>query len=293
MPENQPTGILFVINPISGGKTKVEWETAIREYFSPLPFAIDFFVLDGKHDKDSIAYWIDKMRPAVVVAVGGDGTVSLVAKQLLGREIALGILPAGSANGMAKELGIPETADAAMSIIARGNTKNADVININNEHICLHLSDIGLNAKLIKHFEEGKLRGKFGYATKVWKTLWTKKNMRVNIITGDKQSSHMALMVVLANASKYGTGAVINPIGDIYDGQFEVVIMRRLALSELFKMWFRPQPFNPKKIKVFPATSVTIQTTSRVHFQVDGEYLGKINHVEANILAGQLKLIVP
>lgn len=293
MPANEPTGILFAINPISGGKTKVEWETAIREYFKPLPFNIDFFVLDGKHDKESISYWIEKLQPRAVVAVGGDGTVSLVAKQLLGKDIALGILPAGSANGMAKELGIPENPDIAMNIIAKGNTKNADVIRINDDHICLHLSDIGLNAKLIKHFEEGKLRGKFGYATKVLKTLWTKKNMRVNIITEEKQSSHMALMVVLANASKYGTGAVINPIGNLYDGRFEVVIMRRLAISELFKMWFKPRLFNPKKIKVFPATSVTIQTTGRVHFQVDGEYLGKINHVEANILAGQLKLIVP
>jgi YegS/Rv2252/BmrU family lipid kinase len=293
MPATDAPGILFVINPISGGKTKTEWETAVKDYFKPLPFNIDFFVLDGKHDKESIAFWIEKMQPGVVVAVGGDGTVSLVARQLLGKGIALGILPAGSANGMARELGIPLNAEAAMDIIAKRNTKNADVIQINDGHICLHLSDIGLNAKLIKHFEEGKLRGKLGYATKVLKTLWTKTNMRVNIKTQDKQSTHTALMVVLANATKYGTGAVINPIGDLYDGQFEVVIIRRLAISELFKMWFRPQPFNPKKIKIFPATSVTIQTTKRVHFQVDGEYLGKTTYVEANILPGQLKLIVP
>ncbi len=58
----------------------------------------------------------------------------------------------------------------------------------------------------------------------------------------------MALMVVLANATKYGTGAVINPEGNLYDGKFEVVIMRRLAFSELIKMWFNPQPFNPKRL---------------------------------------------
>jgi diacylglycerol kinase family enzyme len=102
-----------------------------------------------------------------------------------------------------------------------------------------------------------------------------------------------ALMVVLANATKYGTGAVINPEGDLYDGQFEVVIMKRLAITELLKMWFRPQPFNPTKIKVYPATSVSIETTRKVHFQVDGEYLGKVRRVDANIIAGQLKLIVP
>jgi diacylglycerol kinase (ATP) len=293
MPSPGLPKMLFVINPISGGKTKTEWETSIKDFFKPLPFDIHLFVLDGENDRESIAYWIDALNPAVVVAVGGDGTVSLVAKQVLGKEIALGILPAGSANGMARELGIPEDPAAAMQIIADGNTKNTDVIKINEEHICLHLSDIGLNARLIKHFEEGKLRGKWGYATKVLKTLWTKSTMKVNVITEEREVQHVALMVVLANATKYGTGAVINPVGNLYDGIFEVVIMRRLAISELFKMWFRPQPFNPRKIKIFPATSVFIQTKKRVHFQIDGEYLGKVNKVEANILKGQLKLIVP
>lgn len=285
--------ILFVINPISGGKTKTEWETAIIEYFRPLPFTVEIYLLDGKNDDESIKFYIEKLKPSTVVAVGGDGTVTLVAKHLLGTGIALGILPAGSANGMAKELDIAEDAPTAMQIIAAGNTRDADVIKINDEHISLHLSDIGLNAQLIKHFEEGKLRGKFGYATKVLKTLWTKSTMKVHIKTATGETSHMALMVVLANASKYGTGAVINPGSSLYDGQFEVVIMRRLAVSELFKMWFRPQPFDPKKIKVFPATSVHIETTKKMHFQVDGEYLGKTKRIEAHILAGQLKLIVP
>jgi diacylglycerol kinase family enzyme len=102
-----------------------------------------------------------------------------------------------------------------------------------------------------------------------------------------------ALMVVLANATKYGTGAVINPEGNLYDGKFEVVIMKKLAITELFKMWFRPSPFDPKKIRLFPATSVSIATKRKVDFQVDGEYLGKVNKVDAHILAGQLKLIVP
>jgi len=285
--------ILFVINPVSGGKIKTEWENAIMEYFRPRPFTVEIYQLTGENDSESITSYIEKLKPERVVAVGGDGTVAMVAKLILGTGIGLGILPAGSANGMAKELGIAEDPATAMQVVAEGKTNDADVIKINDEHISLHLSDIGLNAQLIKHFEEGKLRGKFGYATKVLKTLWTKSNMKVHIKTANGESSHLALMVVLANASKYGTGAVINPGSSLYDGQFEVVIMRRLAVSELFKMWFRPQPFDPKKIKVFPATSVHIQTTRRVHFQVDGEYLGKTTEVEAHILAGQLKLIVP
>lgn len=284
--------ILFVINPISGGKAKIEWENFVRDYYKNIPGNIEFYILTGENDEDSLKHWIDRLKPEAVVAVGGDGTVSLVAKQVLGKDIALGILPAGSANGMARELKIPENINDALDIIANGQTKQADVIDVNG-HICLHLSDIGLNAQLIKHFEEGKLRGKLGYATKVIKTLWTKSWMTLRINVHGKEVTMKALMVVLANATMYGTGAVINPEGDLYDGKFEVVIMKRLALSELFKMWVKPQPFNPEKIKLYPATSVSIQTTRKVHFQVDGEYLGKVHTVDANIVAGKLKLIVP
>lgn len=284
--------ILFVINPISGGIVKNDWEASIRTFFHPSDAEPEFFVLDGGNNQDAVIQQIEKIKPSKVVAVGGDGTVSMIARLLLGKGIALGILPAGSANGMAKELGIPETVEEALKIITHGNFRDADAICINDQ-ICLHLSDIGLNAQLIKHFEEGKFRGKFGYATKVIKTLLTKSLMDVKIKIKDKEVSIKALMVVLANATKYGTGAVINPEGNLYDGIFEVVIMKKLAVSELFKMWFRPQPFDPAKIRLYPATSVTINTKTKVHFQVDGEYLGKVTKVEAHILAGQLKLIVP
>jgi YegS/Rv2252/BmrU family lipid kinase len=284
--------ILFIINPVSGGKTKTDWETAIREYYSERETNIQFFVLTGSNDAESIKHWIEKIKPAKVVAVGGDGTVTMLANELLGTDIPLGILPAGSANGMARELSIPLTITEALDVVEGGQVKNIDVIDVNG-HICLHLSDIGLNAQLIKHFEEGNIRGKLGYATKVLKTLWTKSPMQLTVNIHGKEVTMRALMVVLANATMYGTGAVINPEGDLYDGQFEVVIMRRLALSELLKMFLKPQPFNPSKIKIFPATSVSIVTTRKVHFQVDGEYLGKVHAVNANIIAGQLKIIIP
>jgi diacylglycerol kinase (ATP) len=293
MPAEGTSKTLFVINPVSGGKTKTDWESAIRNHFGSISDSFDFFILTGKHDEISVAHWIENVAPTKVVAVGGDGTVSLVAKQLLGKNLPLGILPAGSANGMARELGLPLGVDDSLNVISRGQIRDVDVIRINEKYYCLHLSDIGLNALLIKHFEEGKIRGKLGYATKVLKTLWTKSQMELDIKTKDHEVRVQALMVVLANATKYGTGAVINPEGNMYDGRFEVVVMKRLALSELLKMWFKPQPFNPEKIKSYPATSVTITSKRRVHFQVDGEYLGKVNKVTATILPGQLKLIVP
>lgn len=283
---------LFIINPISGGKQKTDYEEEIKKHFANLPHTIDFFLLNGKNDAQLLQQKLAQLKPHKVVAVGGDGTVSLAAKNIIGTDMMLGIIPAGSANGMATELNIPLNIAAALQVVVENNVKKADAISI-NKHVCLHLSDIGLNARLVKYFEESNTRGKIGYARVVIKTLWRQQTIQVIIQTKDTEIRRDAFMVVLANASKYGTGAVINPQGDLYDGLFEVVIMRKVSISEIFKMWFRPQPFNPKKIEIIQAKAVHIQTSHGVHFQVDGEYLGKIQHIDAKILKGKLNILLP
>ncbi len=283
--------ILFVINPNSGRNSRENKEDLIRNHVESSGISADFLLLTGDNDETAIRDQITASNPGRVIAVGGDGTVTLVAKQLLGKNIALGIIPAGSANGMAKELGIPEITESALEIAVNGQIRDSDVIRINNEHVCLHLSDIGLNAQLVKHFEEGKVRGKLGYAMVVIKTLWRRTRMEVTIKSGKEEQKHDAVMVVIANATKYGTGAIINPEGSLYDGLFEVVIVKKL--DALFKMLLIQRPFNPEKIEVFHATSLLITTRKKVHFQVDGEYIGRLKRIEGEIMPGQLKLIVP
>lgn len=285
--------ILFVINPGSGTKSKIAWEPAIRNYFLNLNHTFDFFLLTGKDDATSLQYWIEKLQPERVIAVGGDGTVSLVAEQLLNKNIAMGILPAGSANGMAKELNIPVQVDGALDIILNGDIKRCDAIRINNKEICLHLSDLGFNARLIKYFEQGNLRGKLGYFLQVFKALWRKTKMDVTIQTNTEDIRRRAFMVVIANASKYGTGALINPEGDVGDGLFEIIVVRRITFFSVLKMFLQFKRFNPKKVELFRAESAVFTTTKKVHFQVDGEYLGRVDHVKAEILKAQLLLILP
>lgn len=288
-----PCTLLFVINPVSGGKQKNYYEDAIKLYFEKLSHKVDFFFLNGKNDAEELGKCIEKIKPDKVVAVGGDGTVSMVAKMILGTDMLLGILPAGSANGMARELNISDDIDDALEILEKGIVRKTDVVCINNE-ICLHLSDIGLNAKLIKYFEEGKRRGILGYAKVALRVLLKKQNIRVIIQARDKEIKRDAFMVALANASKFGTGAVINPKGDLYDGLFEVVIIRQIGIVSLLKIWFlKPKNFDPKKIEVIQAKSVHIETYRKVDFQIDGEYKGKVRVVNAEILPGALNIVLP
>ncbi|AQG80429.1 diacylglycerol/lipid kinase family protein [Spirosoma montaniterrae] len=283
---------LFAINPVSGGRDKSDWEEAIRAYFADLPHTAHLFHLNGQTDDELIRQQIAQHQPDRVVAVGGDGTLKSVATQLLGTGMPLGLLPAGSANGMARELGIPPDAAGSLDVLVNGTPKAIDVISVNDD-ICLHLSDIGLNARVVMHYQQNNWRGMFGYVRAVLKALRKRRLLQVEINLGDVCVQRAALMVVLANARMYGTGAVINPDGDLSDGQFEVVVFRRLSVWEIIKLFWRYKPFNAKHIEIFPATSITVSTRRKAYFQVDGEYRGRVGEVNARVLPGALQVLMP
>ncbi len=285
--------ILFAINPVSGGTDKTELENAIQTYFADSPHEARMFHLDGKQDTALIRQQIANYKPDRVVAVGGDGTIKLVAQELLHSAMTLGILPAGSANGMAKELGLPESLPDRLTVIMTGESKPTDVIIINDSELCLHLSDIGLNAQLVKHYAENNWRGKIGYLRAVLRTLEQRKLLRLELETTTGHHVRAAYMVVLANARMYGTGAVINPDGNLSDGLFEVVILRTLSFWEFLKLFWRYQPFDKRRIEVLQVKYITIRTKKKAYFQIDGEYRGRIREVTARIEPGALRVMVP
>src|ERR1700737_1021536 len=106
--------LLFIINPGSGNN-KTDWPALIRSYFGPLGHTIELFTLPDSFTSQQLKQKIEEVNPGRVIVAGGDGSVKLVAEALLQTTIPLGILPAGSANGLAKELGIPEDPTQAMS----------------------------------------------------------------------------------------------------------------------------------------------------------------------------------
>ena len=283
---------LFIINPKSGAGN-INWQQEIEQYLHDKDITFSFFSLPQKCTNNTIYTAIADSSCTHAIAVGGDGTVALVAKAIIHTQIVLGILPAGSANGMARELNIPEKPAEALKILTEGHDRICDAVLINEDHLCVHLSDIGMNARLIKYFDEGELRGKWGYAKVILRTLWKNTPMNVAIITPDESILTKAVMVVIANASKYGTGAVINPEGKLTDGLFEVVIVHRLSIKALLRMLLKPGPFDPKHVEIYSCTRVNIKTGHHVHFQVDGEYLGRTKNITARILSSSIRILLP
>ena len=284
---------LFAINPVSGGTEKTVWEKSIQRFFADSPHTVHQFYFDGETDQALLQQHIDQCKPDRIVAVGGDGTLKIVATALLGTNIPLGILPAGSANGMARELGIPPDPEGSLALLIDGKPTATDVLLVNDKDICLHLSDIGLNAQLVKHYQENNFRGKLGYLRGVIRVLQKRRLLRVSITVGDECIQRVALMVVLANARMYGTGAVINPDGSPFDGQFEVVIFRRISIWSILKLFWRYKAFDPKHIEIYPATSIHIETYRRAYFQIDGEYRGRITNLKVDIQPGSIQILLP
>ncbi|WP_428659657.1 diacylglycerol/lipid kinase family protein [Runella sp.] len=283
--------VFFIINPGSGNQ-KIDWTTEITNYFKPLDHTVELFHLTQVCTVDTIKEKIRLFAPQLVVAVGGDGTVKLAAECITHTDITLGILPAGSANGLATELGISNNPAQALDVLINGITKKIHATLINGE-LCIHLSDIGLNAYLMKRFERQKVRGMWGYLMASMKVLWQNSKMEVEMQIDQKAIKINASMIVIANATKYGTGAVINPIGKLDDELFEVVVIKKISIRELFKMVVTHAPYDSTKTEVFQTDALKMRSAKKIHFQVDGEYLGKVKEVKAILVPEAFKLIVP
>jgi diacylglycerol kinase (ATP) len=289
MNSQQVSKILFIINPGSGNSS-VQWPQEIEIFFRDKPELTEQYILTRGCNINTIKEKIEAARPNIVVAVGGDGTVKLVAECLLNTAIILGILPAGSANGLAKELGIPADTQGALQHLLKTTTQKIHLIKINNQ-LCVHLSDIGFNASVIKIFEAAKTRGMLGYVKAALKVLWRHPLMQATIHTDNTTVRRDAAMIVIANATRYGSGAVINPLGRLDDDLFEIVVIRKVSFSEIFKMMVTHKPYDKTKTELYQSGSLQIQSRRKVHFQVDGEYLGKINKIDAVIMPRALTII--
>lgn len=281
----------FIINPGSGGD-ELDMTALIEDHFRGTGHSVHIFELKKEFSAEALKTKIEQVDADRIIAAGGDGTVKLVAECLLENKKPLGILPTGSANGMAKELGIPPDISAALETAINGIPTTVHAVSVNGE-LCIHLADVGFNAFLVKKFDSLSHRGMFGYAKAAWHALWFHRKMQVELDMKEEKVISEAAMVVVANATMYGTGVKINPLGDLTDDLFEVVLVKKYSLMEVLKMRFTHKGFNPRKVAFFQTRHLHIRSRHRVHLQVDGEYLGKTRTLEARLLPSAIQLILP
>jgi len=281
--------LLFIVNPKSG-TAQVNFPALISSHFKDVQGQFEIYEIPKNCSSQKLKTVISKSKADRVIAVGGDGTLKMVAECLLGEKTPIGIIPAGSANGMAKELGIPIHPKEAIDLAVNGKPKTIHAITINGE-LCIHLADIGFNAYLVKKFDASPQRGMLGYARAAWTAIWNHRKMTVEIQLTDKTVRAQAAMVVIANATMYGTGVKINPDGKLDDDVFEVILVKKYSMMEILKIRFTNLALNPKNIESFQTRALNIQTRHKVHFQVDGEYQGKVSNISAEIKQNAIQII--
>lgn len=287
--------ILFVINPISGDKNKTETEAEVLRVSKKIGFDPAIFHTTGKNDIKLLKNAIDNEKPDIVVAVGGDGTCNLVGTTLRFMNLKMGIIPFGSANGMARTLEIPNELVSAMNIIENGKTRKVDLLKV-NDRFAMHLSDVGLNARIIRKFEKNKTRGLRGYARQFLKEIFSIQAHKYYISFGDNSFTAKALMIVIANANKFGTGAIINPHGKIDDGKFEIIIIkpyRSIGFLRIVKAFLTGDYTNVKFVEIHQTNKAHIMNVEKQTLQVDGEIAGKPGTIELSIEPQSLEILVP
>jgi len=283
--------ILLVLNTRSGN-SQVNYRLEIENWAQGKPFRISFFEIPDNCLPAQIRLEADRLAAHRVVAIGGDGTLKLVAEALTGTTIPLGIIPAGSANGLAKELNIPTDIKAALDVVIHGEIRKIHMVRVNGE-LCVHLSDIGLNAFMVKRFNSLDHRGMWAYMKAAWQVFGSRYRMQIEMQLNGKKVNLKAFMIVIANGTRYGTGAIINPIGTLDDDLFELIVIKQISIWEVFKTWISHRPYHPKMTAVYQTNSVEIKLSRAAHFQVDGEYIGKVNAIQAGLIPHALEVMVP
>lgn len=287
--------ILFVINPKAGGTDHEETIAALEELVKARGFEGQFYFTTGDDDEKNVKRKIETFKPQRVVAGGGDGTIQLVAKILLPYEMTMGIIPMGSANGLATALEIPkDPIEAAERILSSTKICPMDMLRFNGKHLCIHLSDIGVNALMVKKYEEGGERGLLGYAKHMIAAIQETPLYHITVRTPDETYEKEGFMMAFANAHKYGTGVQISE-GSVSDGVFEICNVEKVTLDEAIKAGLTAlNVFVDQDMfsDVITCREAEITIDQPAHFQIDGEYMGMTDHLKVEIVPGALKLLV-
>ena len=285
---------LLIINPIAGGNDKAQLVAATKEFAEKEGVELIEYETTGDDDEAAIKNLYNEHKPERMLVAGGDGTIKIAAEAVEHHDVIIGVLPAGSANGLSVDLQLPNDLQENLEIAFHNDYMEMDMICINGKK-SLHLSDIGANAELIKNYEGGTIRGKLGYALQAINTLSDMKEpFMATIVTKEKTVETEARMIVIANSQKYGTGVTINPVGVMDDGKFEIVILKNLDLLLVGKIMAGNMPLdNPDAVEIISTDAAQITTNRPVSFQIDGEFCGEEDKLDVIILPKQMRVAIP
>ncbi|HPE57579.1 MAG TPA: diacylglycerol kinase family lipid kinase [Bacteroidales bacterium] len=287
--------IVFIVNPNSGIFSKDNIHEVISAHLDKNRFEYQVRYTEGPgHATELSKEWAGKGAD-VVVAVGGDGSVNEVARGLVFSTTSLGIIPAGSGNGLAHHLKIPLIRKKAIEVINIGNTKQIDTACM-NEHLFVSIAGIGFDGKVARKFSQEGFRGFVAYLKVVTELYPGYKPKKYEIELNGQKIVTKALFVAFANSDQFGFQTSIAPNAKIDDGLIDVAIVKKPQLIEIpflagLLFWRKIDKSN--HIQIFKTDDVLVKTKKNRWANLDGEPIkaGKELHVKVN--PNSLNVIIP
>jgi diacylglycerol kinase (ATP) len=264
--------VLFIINPNAGKKRASEIIKLIHDKFSENCF-FEIAVWEDKDNFNPVKEKIFSGKFNVAVAVGGDGTVNRVAKTIVNTEIALGIIPVGSGNGLARTLGVSIKPEEAIKQIEKGKAYKIDSGQINGiPFFCT--SGLGFDARIGQLFASSQKRGLSSYTKIVLKELFSYKSQKYIFAMNGEVFVRKAFLITVANAGQYGNDFYIAPQAKVNDGIFHVAILKPFSFFSVFGVFFkiiRKKAHQSKYIETFTASNLKITRAEKESVHFDGE----------------------
>lgn len=265
--------ILFIINPISGGKSKKHLPDIIRQEINADVFDCSCVFTEYVGHARELAQAAINNDTDVVVAVGGDGTINEIASTLVDSPKIMGIIPMGSGNGLATSLGIPFHPAKAVQVINRFRQMTIDSATLNG-HPFFNVSGIGFDAEISTRFARDKTRGLWGYVKNTFAEIINYQPDWYTIKLNGEVIKRRAFMISLANSSQYGNNAHIAPEASLTDGLLDFCVIKPFPLymfPVLAYRLFSKTAHRSKYIEIFKAREISVERDAPGAVHLDGE----------------------
>lgn len=273
------TRAALIINPISGhgthGRRLAEHIVLASEALARSGVDVDVEVTRGPGDARRLAADAVGRGTDLVIAWGGDGTINEIASALVSTDVPLGIVPAGSGNGLARDLGLPADPAQALTIAATGRDRRIDAGAFNDE-VFFNVAGIGLDACIAERFaDRGADRRGFGAYLRISaRELWRYTPREYTIAFDEQRIVRTALMITIANSRQFGNGAQIAPRARLDDGELDLVVVggqSLLRIATRIPALFRGRLTDGPGIVMRRMRTAEISLSGALPFHVDGE----------------------
>ncbi|MBK9412994.1 MAG: diacylglycerol kinase family lipid kinase [Bacteroidetes bacterium] len=285
--------IRFIINPKSGATDKHSFTDWINSNIDRSIFECEITHTTAPHHATALARDAAENNFDIVVAVGGDGSVNETGAGLIGTKTALGIIPTGSGNGMARHMKIPIHFQKAVALLNTGTNELVDTLTVNNRP-CIGTFGIGFDAHIAHLFAGAGTRGYSTYVKLVLAEFSKYKPVYFKIFADKKEYHLNCFLLTFANSSQFGNNAVIAPFADVKDGIIDISMLQKFPAYVAPHLVYRMMNNSIHNSRFFDrlnAKEILVRNETIVKGHIDGEPVELEGDIEIKVKPLSLNIV--